>query len=123
MKPIGMELAWITVSDIKQAIDFYTKTIGFKLEEFNEHYGWAELSGKTGARLGLAQQSKEFGSKAGMNAVVTITVDDIEQARQALKKDQVKLIGDVMEVPGEVKMQTFTDSDGNMFQICELLKK
>ncbi len=123
MKPKGMELAWVTVKDIKGAIKFYTETVGLKLAEFHEHYGWAELTAPNGMRLGLAQQKAEIGDKAGSNAVVTITVDDINASRNALKIKHAKLVGEVLEVPGEVKMQTFCDPDGNTFQICQLLRK
>lgn len=121
MKPVGMQLAWITVADIKKAIKFYTEVLGFELHEFNEEFGWAELSGKEGSRLGLAQECPEHGNKAGTNAVITVTVKDIAQAINELNDNKVKLVGEVMEIPGQVKLQTFTDQDGNAFQLCELL--
>lgn len=117
----GMQLVWITVSDIHQAVKFYTETLGFELREFHEEFGWAELSGKEGARLGLSQFNAEFGYKPGTNAVVTITVDDIDKARNELIQKEVLLIDDIMEVEGHVKLQTFKDSDGNIFQLCQLL--
>lgn len=115
----GIQLIWITVSNIQASIDFYTKVIGFTLLEFHEHFGWAELSGPEGIRLGLAQYSSMSDSKPGSNAIPTITVENLEQTL-ALKN--VKLIGEVLEIPGEVKMQTFSDADGNTFQFCQLLK-
>jgi len=122
MKPIGMQLSWITVADIKKAIKFYTEVMGFELHEFNEEFGWAELSGKEGARLGLAQECIEHGNKAGTNAVITVTVPNIQKAIEQLKTNKTTLIGEIMEIPGQVKLQTFTDPDGNAFQLCELLK-
>lgn len=122
MKPKGLQLVWITVSNIKNAIKFYTDVIGLKLLEFNEQYGWAELSGNDGARLGIAQFDPAFDFKPGSNAIPTITVENLEEALQELTKKNARLIGDVIEVPGEVKMQTFSDSDGNTFQLCQLLK-
>jgi catechol 2,3-dioxygenase-like lactoylglutathione lyase family enzyme len=54
----GMYLSWIVVKDIKEAIEFYTKTLGLKLNNYDENYGWAELSGSEGgAILGIAQQN------------------------------------------------------------------
>jgi len=123
MNPEGIHLIWITVSNINTAIKFYTEVIGFELREFNENFGWAELSGKNGARLGLAQYNPEFGYQVGTNAIPTITVDDIEKACQELKKKNITFIGDILEIPGEVKMQTFMDTDGNTFQVCQILSK
>lgn len=123
MKIKGIELSWITVSDIKKAIKFYTEVVGLKLCEFQEEFGWAELSGPEGARLGIAQASSHMDEKPGSNAVVTITVDNIDKTCHELKSKNVRLIGDILEVPGQVKMQTFRDADGNTFQMCEILDK
>lgn len=122
MKPQGIQLAWITVSNIKDAVKFYTEIIGLSLLELNEQYGWAELSGPDGARLGIAQFDPAFSFKPGSNAIPTITVDDIQLACNELRSKKVRLIGEIQEVPGEVKLQTFSDSDGNTFQLCQVLK-
>lgn len=117
----GMQLAWITVSNIQQSIKFYTEVVGLKLDEFNEEFGWAELSGKEGARLGLAQFNPDFGYKPGSNAILTFTVDDIEKAGAEFLQKHVKPVDEIMEIAGHVKIQTFTDADGNTFQLCQLL--
>lgn len=121
MKSNGMHLAWITVADIKSSIKFYTETIGFELFEFNEEFGWAEVGNKDGARLGIAQFTPQAQSSVGTNAVVTISVDDIETSRKELLEAKVHLIDEIIEVPGVVKMQTFQDPDGNTFQLCQIL--
>lgn len=120
VKEIG--LSWIVVKDIKAAVHYYTQVVGLELLEFNEQYGWAELSGSEGgARLGIAQENPQEQVKAGQNAVVTFTVEDLEQTKAKMIKGGAKCEGDVLEVPGHVKMQTVVDHDGNRFQICELL--
>lgn len=122
MKALGLQLVWITVSDIKAAIQFYTHILGFKLLEFNEEYGWAELSGEKGAWLGLAQSQPESEFKPGMNSIPTISVENLDAAIKDLQKNKVRLIGSIQEVPGEVRLQTFSDKDGNSFQLCQTLK-
>lgn len=122
MKALGLQLVWITVSDIKTAIKFYTEVLGFKLLEFNEEYGWAELSGEQGAWLGLAQAQPESEFKPGANAIPAISVENLDMAIKELQTNKVRLIGPIQEVPGEVRLQTFTDSDGNTFQLCQMLK-
>ncbi len=117
----GMHLSWIVVSNIESAIKFYTETVGLTLMEFSKEYGWAELMGKDGARLGIAQHSASSEVAVGGNAVVTISVVDIEKAKSAFLEKNVQLIGETMEVPGHVKMQTFKDADGNTFQLCQML--
>lgn len=123
-KPKSMNLAWIVVNDVKKAVQFYTEVVGLKLMEFNEHYGWAELEGtEGGARLGIGQcQIKsEEDVQPGQNAVLTFTVSDIENAVAELTKKGAKLIGPIQEIPGHVKMQTVTDTDGNRFQLVEVV--
>lgn len=120
VKEIG--LSWIVVKNVKAAVEFYQKVVGLKLVEFNEEFGWAELEGyEGGARLGIAQENPQEKVKAGQNAVVTFTVSNLEKTKSEMLKKKVKLEGDVIEVPGHVKMQTIVDGDGNRFQICELL--
>lgn len=122
MQAGAIELAWIVVSDLAKAIEYYTHVLGLKLLENNEEYGWAELQSATGgARLGLAEASKEQQMHPGRNAVITINVKNIEQVREMLLKRGVMILGDIIEVPGQVKMQLFTDPDGNHMQIVEKL--
>lgn len=53
--------------------------------------------------------------------MITFTVADLEEAKQELLKKGAKCQGDIIEVPGHVKMQTVIDNDGNCFQLCELV--
>ena len=120
VKEIG--LAWIVVKDVKAAVAYYTEVVGLKLMEFNEEFGWAELAGhEGGARLGIARECPSENVKPGQNAVITFTVDDIEQSKAAMVQKGANCDGDTIEVPGHVKMQTMLDADGNRFQLCQFL--
>lgn len=123
MKTKSMNLSWIVVKDLKEAIKFYTEVLGLELKTLEEQWGWAELGAPEGtAKLGLAQSSDREPMKPGSNAVVTFKVDDIEAASDDLRSQGVKLEGEVIEVPGEVKLQTFKDASGNTFQLVEMLR-
>ncbi len=118
-----MNLVWIVVNDLKAAIKFYTETVGLKLMEQNDQFGWAELEGHSGgARLGIAQMclKSEDDVKPGQNAVMTFTVANIETAVSEMTAKGAKLIGEIQEIPGHVKMQTALDTDGNRFQLVEV---
>lgn len=118
----SIELAWIVVKDLKQAVKFYTEVVGLKLAVMSEEFGWAELTGhEGGSRLGIAQVQKEQPIKAGQNAVVTFTVDNLEKAKQDVEKKGGKCVGKIEEIPGHVKLQLVVDSDGNHFQLVEML--
>jgi predicted enzyme related to lactoylglutathione lyase len=123
MKTEGIFLSWIIVKDVPKAIKFYTDVVGLSLKNYHEEYGWAELSGPDGSILGIGQEGKENPMKAGSNAVVTVSVDDIEKAKNHFTTHEAKLVGETMEVPGHVKLQTFVDIDGNTLQLVEDLNK
>lgn len=116
----SLDLVWIVVSDFKSALKFYTETLGLKLMELSEEYGWAEVQGKEGGmRLGLAKQSEYCDVQPGQNAVVALTVKNLEKAKEDLIKKGAKCIGPVQEVPGQVKLQMIADADGNLMQLAE----
>jgi predicted enzyme related to lactoylglutathione lyase len=119
MKAKGSFLSWIVVSNLKEARKFFVEVLGLKEHSFYEgEYKWAEYQGDEGQMIGVAEKDEQL--PAGNNAVITFTVDDIEKAIEDISP-KVNLIGDIMEVPGHVKMQTFSDKDGNYFQLCQLL--
>jgi predicted enzyme related to lactoylglutathione lyase len=123
----SIDLVWIVVKDFKTAVKFYTDVVGLKLMEMNEEWGWAELQGydEEGMRLGIAQQSLEGQDpvQPGQNAVLTIKVDNIDKATKNLLKQNAKLVGSIVEVPGHVKLQTVKDSEGNYFQLVEKISE
>ncbi len=121
MKNIGINLSWIVVKDLTAAVKFYTEVAGFNLQELSEEYKWAELKGAEGSRLGIAEESSDNDIKAGSNTITAITVENINTAISFFKEKGVALIGDIMEVPGHVKIQTFADTDGNTMQIEQKL--
>lgn len=116
------DLSWIVVSDLKKARKFYSETLGLKEMTYDEKCGWMEFQGKEGgATIGISQINEHCPLPAGANAVITLTVDDIEQSVKELKKKGVAMMGDIMEVPGHVKLQLIKDNDGNLFQLAETL--
>lgn len=122
MQPSKIELSWIVVSDLKKAKQFYIDVLGLKVNESSDEYGWLEVQGTDGGSLlGIAQASEQEDVRAGGNAVVTITVKDLNAAILELKKKEVHFIGEILEIPGQVKMISFSDSDGNRFQLVQKL--
>lgn len=117
-----IDMTWIVVKDVKAAVKYYTDVVGLKLMEYHEDYGWAELQGyEGGSRFGIAQVNPQEPVQPGQNAVVTFTVGNLEQVKEEMVKKGAKCEGEIIEIPGHVKMQTVIDSDGNRFQVCESL--
>ena len=125
MNTKSMDLVWVTANNLKDTVKFYTDTVGLKLKELNEQYGWAELEGPAGgARLGVAQKQPDSkcSTEADMkNAVMTFTVVSLDKAISDMTAKGAKMIGETQEVPGHVKLQMVQDVDGNCFQLVEVL--
>lgn len=121
MKTLGIYLSWIVVEDIEKAIEFYTEVAGLQLKEYHKEFFWAELSGPNGILLGISQESPENPIRAGQNAVVTISVENLDDAMAHFKMHQITFIDEVLEVPGHVKMRSFRDASGNIMQLVQKL--
>lgn len=122
----SMKLAWVTVADIKKAEHFFANVLGLKVTSGDSKYNWLEFSGaEEGLYLGVGQAHPKDPScvNPGQNAVMTMTVDDIVKEKTRLEAKGVKFLGDIMEVPGHVKLATFTDPDGNKYQLVQDLAK
>lgn len=117
------DLSWITVSDVRKAKNFFVEHLGLVVRADSAEYGWVELVAKEGgAALGIGQCTPEYSEvKPGDNAIITFTVDDIQAIKEEFTKKGITLIGDIVEVPGHVKMLFFTDFDGNKFQVVQVL--
>ena len=119
----SIDLAWVVVTDLKKALKFYTEVLGLKLNEHNEKFGWAEVAGKNGGSiLGIAQASGHSPIPAGHNAIVALTVENINESKNEMAKKGAKFIGDIIEVPGIVKLQLLEDADGNKYQLAQNLE-
>jgi len=121
VKNLGIYLSWIVVKDFAAAVEFYKQTVGLELKEYHPDMGWAEFSGPGGSVLGIAQENPQEAVKAGGNAVITVAVENIQQACEEFLQKGVTLVGEILEIPGHVKMQTFLDKDGNTLQLVQTL--
>ncbi len=121
-----MELAWITVSDFAQAKKFFVDTLGLTIFGGNEQFSWLELRGQDGGMLlgvGGSKPNDGCAIKPGQNAVMTFTVDDIEQTKAEFEAKGVVFASEIIEIPSIVKMALFVDPDGNKFQLVENLER
>lgn len=119
-KAQGVDLVWLTVKNFDESVKFYRDIIGLELKDYVEEYQWAELEGQDGgARIGICPTSDECPLKPGQNAVVSISVDNLEAATKFFESKGGKLVGPMQEIPGHVKMQMITDPSGNYLHLVE----
>ena len=111
-------LAWYNVKDFEQAKKFYGEVLG--LRSTFEMPGWAEYSHAHGAAaIGLAAPRPDVPAQNG--ATVVLGVDDMDAARKELSARGVKFDGAVEEIPGIVRIATFSDPFGNRVQLAQSL--
>jgi predicted enzyme related to lactoylglutathione lyase len=111
-----VNVAWYQVKDLDAAKRFYCDVLGLK--KTFEMDGWCEFSHAEGAAaIGLSAMNEP--GEGG--ATVVLRVDDLDGSSKELGKKGVKFEGDVLEVPGVVKIATFRDPWGNKLQLCQVL--
>jgi predicted enzyme related to lactoylglutathione lyase len=116
------DLAWISVSDMQKARNFFVDTLGMKVMDDQPNYGWLEVAGEKGARIGIGIGAPESPLKAGNNAVISLSVDNLDATKKMLVSKNVTILGDIMEVPGQVRLLLIQDQDGNLIHLCESLR-
>ena len=115
-----IDLAWIEVSDWEKAKQFFTEVVGLKVVSTQEQFGWMELRGADGGTLlGVAKSNEGNDLRPGQNAIVALTVDDIVATKAEMEAKGATFHGDIMEVPGQVKLALFSDPDGNLFHLVQ----
>ncbi|NGX50867.1 MAG: hypothetical protein K1060chlam2_00718 [Chlamydiae bacterium] len=117
----GISMSCLTVSSIEETKRLFVDLLGLEVKEYDEKFNWLELKGEEGSRLGFGMPMGDDGMKVGSNAIVSITVDNVVEAKAHLESNGVKFLGEIIEVPDEVKLALFADKDGNQYFLTEKL--
>jgi predicted enzyme related to lactoylglutathione lyase len=108
----------VGVSDLRAAVAWYTKKLGFEKGFAAPAAGWAEVTSPVKkVTIGLNTN----GARGGGGFTPVLGVKDITRAVTTLKRRKVQLDGDIVEIPGMVKLATFRDLDGNRLMLAESL--
>jgi predicted enzyme related to lactoylglutathione lyase len=108
------------VKDLAAAKRWYKDVLGFEVVFDLAEQGWCELATPSkDAKLGLAADDTASGSN---QAYCAFGVKDMDAARSGLAKHGVKLEGDVVELPGLVKLLYFRDPEGNRLMFFQSLE-
>lgn len=106
------------VSDLDRSIAWYQDVLGFKLLYRAGDIGWCELAtGVDKVNVGLSERRE--GSGAG-GSTLTFGVTSLEEAKAELERHNVRLDGDIMEIPGLVRLLTFFDPDANALMFYQM---
>ena len=106
------------VTSLDRSIAWYRDVLGFTLLYRAEDIGWCELStGVDKVNVGLSER-REGGGAGG--STLTFGVSDLEAAKAELEGHNVRLDGDIMEIPGLVRLLTFFDPDDNALMFYQM---
>ena len=114
-----MTMSSLVVSDIQKAKRLFVDILGLECTEHAEEHNWMEFKGEEGGYIGVGAPCEE-GMTPGVNASLSISVDNIEETKSHLESHGVA-VGEIMEIPGHVKLAPFKDEDGNEFFLAQKL--
>jgi len=108
-----------SVTDLDASIAWFQEMLGFELLFRVDEQGWAEISSPAqGVSIGLGVNETVDG-RGGTTPVFGVA--DVVAARTELEAKGVRFDGDIVEIPGMVKLATFYDPDGNSYMFAESL--
>jgi catechol 2,3-dioxygenase-like lactoylglutathione lyase family enzyme len=108
-------LIQLEVSSLDRAIDFYTRTLGFRLTERRDDLKFAHLETSVpGVEIGLG----EVATPRPSHTVLNFSVADADAARRALEAVGVVFQGETLLIAGKVKLAGFLDPDGNRLRLA-----
>ena len=109
-----------SVKDRKATAEWYKTHLGFEESLSVDEAGWTELKTNTpGVVLGLGDAE----TVAPGNCVPVFGVENVEEARTALEKANIRFDGDTMTIEGMVSLATFYDPDGNALMLAQDLSQ
>lgn len=105
----------MSTEDLPGTIDFYTKTLNFTCDEFNEDWGWASLSiGKVGVMLTRPNAHTPY-DKIGFTGSFYFNTDDVDEIWEQLK-DKAKVCYGIENFEYGMREFAIYDNNGYLLQ-------
>jgi predicted enzyme related to lactoylglutathione lyase len=106
---------WIPVTDFDKSLSFYRDDLELELVVEDRETRWAEFQISAGAKLAIHSVKATNASPVG---AVVLETEDISKSELWLRGKGIKLF-DKEELPGGVKLASFSDPDGNVIQLAQ----
>ncbi len=107
-------------SDLEASLAWYQEVLGFELLYRDDALAWAELCTPVDkVQLGVGQVEN---ARTAGGATLTWGVDDIDSSRAHIEKHEVRFDGETQTIPGQVRLATFFDPDGNRHMLYQDLQ-
>ena len=118
-----LELVPLPVSDVERAIDFYANKLGFTKDvdvQPAEGVRVVQLTPEgSGCSVGFGTGLDVYRGEPGSVRGLHLVVEDIEATRAELVRAGVE-VGEVHDFGGGVRGASFSDPDGNTFELQEM---
>ncbi len=111
------DLVWIPVVDYDRAKSFYQEDLGLDLVLEDQNSSWAEFQISPGAKVAIHAVKATNINPIG---AIVLDVESLEKSELWLAGKGIKLT-DKEEIPGLARLASFTDPDGNIIQLSQLL--
>ncbi len=112
----------IFVSDMDRAVNFYTDTLGMKVQQ-RDGNDWCSIDAGDGLTLGLhpaGPNSPKPGSRGAISIGLGLT-EPLDDVVKTLKERGVAFEGEIID-DDPVRLALFGDPDGNEFYLWEFKK-
>jgi len=119
MEGVKWGIVVIGVSNMKKMVDFYTKTLGFKLASQDED--WSEIE-TPDVYIGMYQKEKGEKNYGAGNSSISYGVKSIKDTMSSLKEKGVRFGKVEEEYEGYMLITTFEDPEGNEISLVEKRK-
>ena len=115
---LRLQHAVIRVTSITRAKEFYLRKLGMEVLEETKNF-FAANGG--GVRLSFFEgyDKAENGEDVKTGISLIFRVDSLDNAIAEAKKNDIKLNGEIIDIPNFHKFQEFEDPDGNIFYFAE----
>jgi predicted enzyme related to lactoylglutathione lyase len=112
----------ITADDPERAGRFYQQALGWTVQQYGGpmEYWLAGTGPDTAAGIDGAIMRR---SKPGENTVISVTVENLEAAMEAVRKAGGSADGSVDMIPNIGRFTYATDTEGNRFGLLEALPR
>ncbi|GAA1976816.1 hypothetical protein GCM10009817_16410 [Terrabacter lapilli] len=118
-----LELVPLPVSDVERAIDFYANKLGFTKDvdvQPAEGVRVVQLTPEgSGCSVGFGTGLDVYRGEPGSIRGLHLVVEDIDATRDELVRAGVD-VGEVHDFGGGVRGASFSDPDGNTFELQEM---
>ena len=111
------DLVWVPVVDFEQAKAFYMDVLELEMVLEDEDSKWVEFQVSPGAKIAIHAVKVTNANPIG---AIVFEVENMDKTELWLAGKGIKL-SDKEEIPGLVKLASFSDPDGNMIQLSQSL--